>query len=245
MKTIAELAAACRSPVSIKPEEKLRSATTLLLLNDFSQLPVMKGPRDIKGMISWKSIGAAQIQGLSDDAGVKDCISPHRLLSYDMDFLEAIEEIIKHECIMVKSKNGEIKGPVTLFDISVEHLYLTQPFILLGNIENYLRKVIDHHLTPESFLARFSEVSEKIKTSEDLSFSQYTRALNEEQLKKSISQKYDLSAINKLIDDINDDRNAIMHFRTHRDLEAMTEKLSLAEKFFKGWSISMTQGKGL
>lgn len=37
MKTIAELAAACRSPVSIKPEEKLRSATTLLMPNNLSQ----------------------------------------------------------------------------------------------------------------------------------------------------------------------------------------------------------------
>ena len=29
-----------------------------MLSNDFSQLPVMTGPRELKGIVSWKSIGS-------------------------------------------------------------------------------------------------------------------------------------------------------------------------------------------
>jgi len=54
---ISRLQAAGREPVSIKPDSSLQQAVTIMLANDFSQLPVMQSPRELKGLISWKAIG--------------------------------------------------------------------------------------------------------------------------------------------------------------------------------------------
>ena len=52
------LESANRKPVSVKPDGPLTEATTLMLTNDFSQLPVMISDREVKGIVSWKSIGS-------------------------------------------------------------------------------------------------------------------------------------------------------------------------------------------
>lgn len=55
---IGRLESANKTPTSVKPDATLRQAITLMLANDFSQLPVMTGPRDVKGIVSWKTIGS-------------------------------------------------------------------------------------------------------------------------------------------------------------------------------------------
>src|SRR2546428_287288 len=55
---IARLASANRPPVSVKPDSTLQQTITLMLTNDFSQLPVMTSTREVKGVVSWKTIGS-------------------------------------------------------------------------------------------------------------------------------------------------------------------------------------------
>jgi CBS domain-containing protein len=55
---IDSLESANQKPISVKPDSLISEATTLMLTNDFSQLPVMTTARDVKGIVSWKSIGS-------------------------------------------------------------------------------------------------------------------------------------------------------------------------------------------
>lgn len=55
---IGRLEAANRAPVQVNPQSTLKEAVTLMLANDFSQLPVMTSAREVKGIISWKTIGS-------------------------------------------------------------------------------------------------------------------------------------------------------------------------------------------
>jgi CBS domain-containing protein len=54
---ISKLAAASNKPVSVAPDESLERATALMLTHDFSQLPVMTSDREVKGIITWNSVG--------------------------------------------------------------------------------------------------------------------------------------------------------------------------------------------
>ena len=55
---LTRLAAANRPPVSVKPDTSLSQAVTIMMANDFSQLPVMTTEREVKGAVSWKSIAS-------------------------------------------------------------------------------------------------------------------------------------------------------------------------------------------
>src|SRR5262245_47875706 len=54
---VSKLAAANRAPVSLQPDSTITEAVTLMMANDFSQLPVFSGDRNVKGAVSWRSIG--------------------------------------------------------------------------------------------------------------------------------------------------------------------------------------------
>jgi hypothetical protein len=53
---VGQLPSANTVPVSVNPNQRIREVITIMLANDFSQLPVMTGERDVKGVISWTSI---------------------------------------------------------------------------------------------------------------------------------------------------------------------------------------------
>jgi CBS domain-containing protein len=42
--------------IRIHPNAKIQEAATIMIERDFSQLPVMTNERDLKGIVSWKSI---------------------------------------------------------------------------------------------------------------------------------------------------------------------------------------------
>ena len=49
-------AANCK-PRSVKPDNRLEEATTIMQMNAYSRLPVMKNERDVAGILTWESIG--------------------------------------------------------------------------------------------------------------------------------------------------------------------------------------------
>jgi len=53
---IGSLPAANKTLVVVNQNDSINMAITLMLQHDFSQLPVMQGEREVKGMITWKSI---------------------------------------------------------------------------------------------------------------------------------------------------------------------------------------------
>lgn len=60
---IGKLDSANRPPISINPNDSISEAVTTMVYHDYSQLPVMQGVRDLKGAISWQSIGRALALG--------------------------------------------------------------------------------------------------------------------------------------------------------------------------------------
>ena len=57
------LEAAHNHPTSVTPNDELKTAITHMMRNDFSQIPVMEGQRQIKGMLTWESIGSRTALG--------------------------------------------------------------------------------------------------------------------------------------------------------------------------------------
>ena len=54
--TIGNLPAASKKVCSVAPDATFEEAITLMLIEDYSQLAVMTGPRQLKGAVSWKSL---------------------------------------------------------------------------------------------------------------------------------------------------------------------------------------------
>ena len=57
------LEAAHNPPTSVTPNDDLKTAITHMMSNDFSQIPVMESQRQVKGIITWESIGSQNRNG--------------------------------------------------------------------------------------------------------------------------------------------------------------------------------------
>src|SRR5471030_2922567 len=111
--TLAMLPAANRKPLSVSRETSLSRARTLMLMNDFSQLPVMNGDRTLHGMVSWKSIGRISVRRQSGRLVGDYLDDKPQTLRSDTPLLDAIDEIISREVVLVRSQDRSIVGLVT------------------------------------------------------------------------------------------------------------------------------------
>jgi CBS domain-containing protein len=113
---ISKLAAANQGITSVPPDATLAHAVTLLLGRDFSQLAVMTSEREVKGIISWKSIGSRLALGRTGSA-VRDFMDEHQEVKADVSIFDAIPLIRAHEYVLVRGEASKITGIVTGSDL--------------------------------------------------------------------------------------------------------------------------------
>lgn len=207
-------------PISIHKEAKLKDAITLMMLNNYSQLPVMNGIRNVIGYVSWDTIGCALSNGINSE-DLKEYIKTDiTILNYDTPILEAISIVIEKEFVLVSKNDKSISGIVTIADISNQFLLVTEPFLLLEQIENHIRQLLDKKFLIEE-LKSFCQNNEKdIEFIDDLSFGDYIFILSNPQNWDKINLKIERSYFIKHLDKIRVIRNDIMHF----DPEGITKE---------------------
>lgn len=215
IKKLVVLEAATRTPEVVKRDAKLNEATTIMQLHNYSQLPVISGSmRDLCGYISWETIGAAITNGIKSDL-VKDYINPLvKTLSLETPILKAIYTVHKHEFVVVINKSREVCGIVTTTDISSQFLAITEPFLLLEQIENHIRLLLtDKYLLEDLHAAIGEEVDGlKINSIDDLTFGQYLRLIEDNTKWDKLDINCDKKLFIKSLHEVREIRNDIMHF---------------------------------
>jgi CBS domain-containing protein len=210
---IGNIESARKAPTAVKPNATLHEAVTLMVARNFSQLPVMTTDREVKGVISWASIGsriAANVSG----SDVRSYMNPHQEIPVSASLFSGIRIIAEHDYVLVRAADNVISGIVTASDIALQFEEISTPFLLLGEIENHIRALIAKKLTKadikkacgDEFLpANFSEIHE-------LTFGNCVRILdysdNWAKLGLGMDRKVfcaELAGVNKI-------RNDVMHF---------------------------------
>lgn len=210
---VSKLAAANRRPVSVRPDSTLTEAATLMMANDFSQLPVMTSERDVKGIISWKTVGSRLALGLKPTVA-REAMETHAEISSDASLFTAIPLIVEHQYVLVRGPDQRIVGIVTTTDLSLQFHQLAEPFLLLGEIENHMRRIISAHFGQAELAAAKEpdDDSREAETVSDLTFGEYKRLLEEPSRWNRLGLQIDRVAFNRLLDKVREIRNDVMHF---------------------------------
>ncbi|MEW6744461.1 MAG: CBS domain-containing protein [Planctomycetota bacterium] len=210
---IGKLASANRKPVSVRPDDSVEKAVTLMLQNDFSQLPVTTSERDVKGVVSWTSIGSRFALGRGGDR-VRLCMDPHVEISSEKSLFEAIGTIVSNQYVLIRNSENVIAGIVTTSDLSLQFQQLGEPFLLLGEIENYVRRMIqDKYPVDELREAQDpSDTSRTVNRVSDLTFGEYRRLLEKPDRWTKLNLAIDRGEFIGKLDQVRNIRNDVMHF---------------------------------
>jgi CBS domain-containing protein len=210
---ISKLAAANRPVVSIKPDASLQEAVTLMLSKDYSQLPVMTSEREVKGVVSWASIGSRLGLG-RNGAVVRELMDEHHEIRADASLFVAIPIIVQNQYVLVRGTDQRITGIVTSSDLSLQFQQLSEPFLLLGEIENHVRRLIGDCFTITELAAAQdpADANRQIEGVADLTFGEYIRLLENGDRWTKLKLKVDRKAFITQLDRVREIRNDVMHF---------------------------------
>lgn len=212
---IGSLPAANRKLVVVNQTDSVSKAITLMLQYDLSQLPVMQGEREVKGVVTWKSIGSKQALG-HDCKNVGDCREDARIVDSNRTLFDAISTIVEYGYVLVRDqRDRRITGIVTASDLSLQFQALAEPFLLLREIELHVRRLLGNKLSSCDFdlLRSFGPASRcKPQTVADLTFGEYVRLLQHPELWAKLNLKIDCGALTGLLEEVRLIRNDVMHF---------------------------------
>ena len=210
---ISRLESANNDPVTVKPDATLQQAVTLMLTNDFSQLPVMTSPREVKGIISWKTIGS-RLALKRPCPAVSDCMEPAHIVGSDESLFSTISTIATYDYVLVQGKDKKICGIVTATDFNDQFRKLAEPFLVVGEIEHGIRRLIHGKFT-EKELNEAKAPGEDGRTIEgvaDLTFGEHIRLLENEKKWKKVGLEIDRVEFVARLNKVREIRNDVMHF---------------------------------
>jgi CBS domain-containing protein len=210
---ISKLAGANNPPMRIPPDSLVEEAVTLMLANDSSQLPVMTSERDVKGIISWTSIGTRLVLGRSGKH-VRDLMDSHQEISADISLFQAIPIIVQYYYVLVRGYDDRIVGILTASDLNTQFQQLAEPFLLLGEVENHIRRILDGKFSADE-LANSRDPSDgerKVSDVSDLTFGEYIRLLENGDRWNKLAISIDRATFCKQLDGVRRIRNDVMHF---------------------------------
>lgn len=210
---VLRLSSANKPPVSVNLDSTLQQVITLMMSNDYSQLPVLSSPREVKGIVSWKSIGSKLALGLKCDTA-RDCLETAREVSAEDSLFAAIGAVMECDYVLVRGKDKIITGIITASDLTEQFQKLAEPFLLVGEIENGIRRILHGRFT-ESELSAIKapeDKDRKIEGVSDLTFGEYIRLIEAEVNWLKLTLRVDRAEFTKQLHRIREIRNDVMHF---------------------------------
>lgn len=210
---ISRFASADRALVTVRHDTPLNEVTTLMLLHDYSQLPVMTSEREVKGVVSWASIGQRLVLGTSCTTA-RDCMEQHREVQANVSIFAAIDAIEQHQYVLVRGTDNRITGIVTTSDLSRQFQQLAEPFLLIGEIENQIRTMIEGKFKKKELAAIRdpTDADRGVETVADLTFGEYKRLLEYPEHWRKVNQVIDRKSFIDRLDQVREIRNEVMHF---------------------------------
>ena len=211
---IGNLPAANRALVTVGQDDSLAKAVTKMLQFDYSQLPIMHGDREVKGMISWRSIATRHTFG-GECSKVQHCREDAQVVDANGTLFDAIPTIVKHGYVLVRSQHDrKITGIVTASDLSLQFQQLAEPFLLIREIELHIRQLLQDKLSPDDLKSAVPDGTDfpAPASISDLSFGGYVRLLQKPDIWMKVSLSIDQGAMTAQLEQVRLIRNDVMHF---------------------------------
>jgi CBS domain-containing protein len=241
---IGRLPAANKTLVTVNENDDVSRAVTLMVQYDFSQLPVMRGQREVKGIITWKSIGLRKALGSKCDR-VRDCQEQATtIVDSDRTLFDTIPLIVDNGYVLVRQHDRRISGIVTASDLSLQFQTLSEPFLLLREIELHIRQIIKDKVTADdlSSLDKQPPPSRRLQDVADLTMGEYVRLFEDAKIWQKLNLSIDRVALTKLLDDVRKVRNEVMHFdpdpMTADDLAILKRAVRLMQEVYKDFVVA-------
>lgn len=216
---VSRMQATTRKPFFVEPDTSLNRVNMLMMEENISYLPVFVGGRtlfhvkNLKGVVSRRFIGECFSVGKSGTKAA-DFMEEATIVDASCTVFEAIRKIRKKGCLLYQAEQV-IGGILTRSDLLEHFEKLQTPYFLVGEVEGFLRRILDRAFEGELQGAANPKRNVTIKSAADLTFGEYIFFLE----KRKHWARLGLSGIEhkdfiERLKEVSVIRNEIMHFNT-------------------------------
>ena len=173
----------------------------------------MTSEREVKGLISWRSIGSRLALGTAPKL-VRDAMEAAHEVFEDASIFDTIPIIVRHDYVLVRAENKLITGIVTASDLSLQFETLTEPFLVLSEVENLVRNMIGDKFTPAELteMRDVDDAERPVRNVADLTFGEYVRLLERPDRWERLGLEIDRTLFCNDLNKVRIIRNDVMHF---------------------------------
>ncbi|MEC3955155.1 CBS domain-containing protein [Nocardia sp. CDC153] len=206
---------------SVGPNSTLQEAITRMELNDYSQLAVLSGPRNLRGAVTWRSIAQAMHRKAS--VRLADAIDAQaEVVDYDRDLFEVLGTLQQRDFVFVRDESKAIAGIVTTADVAQRYGQMAMPFFHLGELDQTLRWILNRALDFETVQRLCNR---RISSVDQLTFGDYRRVLENKEAWDRLGWPLDRASFICRLEEIRNIRNKVMHFHPDPIPEDAVDKL--------------------
>jgi CBS domain-containing protein len=209
--TIGNLPSASKKVCSVAPDATFEEAITLMLIEDYSQLAVMTGPRELRGAVSWKSL--AKSRNADPNAKLSAAIIKAAPVPYTADLIGMLPVIQSQEFVFVSGVDRSVTGIVTLADVVEVYGQMASPFFMIGRIDQSLRRIIEATFAMDDIISLCDpDGLRDLSSAEQLTMGDYRRIFENPDCWTKLGWPLDRKRFSARLDEIAKIRNNIMHF---------------------------------
>ena len=144
---------------------------------------------------------------------VRHAMEPQQDVRHDISIFDVLRIVSQHDYVLVKDTTPRIAGIVTATDLSQQFRDLSEPFLLISEIENHIRNMIGRCFTVvEIAAARDQADPREIQNVADLSFGEYERLLQRQENWQRLNVMLDRAYFCDKLEFVRKVRNDVMHF---------------------------------
>ncbi|MFJ1952714.1 CBS domain-containing protein [Streptomyces microflavus] len=209
--TVGNLPSALRGVVSVTSSASFEEAFTKMQLNGYSQLPVLNGTRNLQGAVTWESIAQARYQ--DSQAPFSQAIVKAHDVSYADHLIDVLPYLEQHGFLLVRDQTKQIAGIITIADVAAEYGATARPFLLIGDLDRQLRRVISEGLDLQEVITPCDpDKLRNITSFSQMSYGDYQQVLSNQQQWDRLGWPLDRKAFVTRLDELREVRNELMHF---------------------------------
>lgn len=194
-------------------EDSLEHATLLMFEHEYSQLPIVDQHRRLLGVITWESVARAQL--VNRDKTIRNAkVTGYPPTARDGEELFVrIPDIQQHGFVIVVDDVNAVTGILTAADLAGELKTRVQPFTVLEEIEQRLRRAVKPpKLSLKDLRDSYRGRPEKINGPEDLTLGSYSYLVGDPERWRKLAWPFERTEMVNRLKEVANYRNRVAHW---------------------------------
>ena len=225
---------------TVQRDDSAARALTIMIADEFSQVPIVSGKREVVGVVTWRSLACQNVQDNTTAGDVCEPIPGGTPFPLTTPVVDVLDLVFSADFVLTHNRENELCGIVTASDMTLWAKRYCKAFLAVDEIERHLRCAlsnVDHALLDSALRSATAngDATDGAHIIDSWTFPLYRNFFDgddaawQELPRGQLWSRIDRSEFRRRLQEANEARNRAFHFRTGADAPTAEERATERE----------------